>query len=645
MYYYEVIPADRSYHGQDSLTYQHDDELNTGQLVVVKVRTKSCVGIVIKNIPKPEFKTKAIDRVLDQLSLPQSSIELLGWVRSYYPAPLGLTAAMFVPQALQTKKLPTPPKSSSTKITSSLPPLTLDQTKALKILHTQKSGTTMLHGDTGTGKTRIYIELTQKTIQSGQSVIILTPEISLTPQLVASFKNVFSEVLVTHSQQTAVARRNLWSRLAISNKPVVLIGPRSALFMPISNLGLIVIDEFHESAYKNEQAPHYHAIRVASKLASLQQSKLILGSGTPPINEYYYATQKNIPVVRMQQLAAGSSHPPTKTDIVDLTKKEELGSMALISKTLLSHIDRALANKEQILLFLNKRGSARLLVCQSCGWKALCNQCDLPMVYHQDKHILRCHTCGTKEPSPNNCPVCGSSEIIFKSPGTKTIVANLQKRFPDAQIARFDKDNTADERMDKRLEEVQSGDVDILVGTQLLAKGHDLPKLALVGILLADSELSFPDYAAQERSYQLIHQLSGRVGRGHRPGTVVVQTYNPANIAAITGHENTWQNFYDQQLDERKAFGFPPYYFTLKIETARATSASAEQASQQILNHIYENYSGIELVGPSPSFFAKRSNKFSWQLIVKAKNRQLLVDIASSLPVRATFDIDPLHLL
>jgi primosomal protein N' (replication factor Y) len=268
------------------------------------------------------------------------------------------------------------------------------------------------------------------------------------------------------------------------------------------------------------------------------------------------------------------------------------------------------------------------------------------MVYHQDHHRLQCHTCGNTKPAPNTCPECGSSEIQFKIPGTKAVVTSLEKRFPDATIARFDKDNTASERLDRRHHEIVDGSIDILVGTQLLAKGHDLPRLSLVGILLADSELSFPDYSSEERSYQLIHQLAGRVGRGHRAGTVVIQTYNPDSISVKTiGNDGSWLDFYQSQLKERKQFGFPPFYHTLKIEVARAKSTTAETAINSIREFVTQHFSRVEIVGPSPSFIAKRNNVYSWQMIIKAKERSELVSIARSIPIKSTFDIDPLHLL
>jgi primosomal protein N' (replication factor Y) len=299
------------------------------------------------------------------------------------------------------------------------------------------------------------------------------------------------------------------------------------------------------------------------------------------------------------------------------------------------------------MLFLNKRGSARLLVCQQCGWFATCDRCDLPYTYHGDNHTLRCHTCGRQRSAPNSCEDCGSSDIIFKSPGTKAIETAIRSLFPDSRIARFDKDNTKDERFSAQASAVASGEIDILIGTQLLAKGHDLPKLSLVGILMADNELQFPDFSSEERSYQLLHQLAGRVGRGHRDGTVVVQTYNPKSISIqdVQHDKDSWELFYKNQLVQRKQFFFPPFCFLLKIEVQRAKSENAERICTSIAEKINQDFKSVAIVGPTPSFIARRNGQWSWQLIIKSPNRGQLLAITKILPPKTTFDIDPISLL
>lgn len=294
---------------------------------------------------------------------------------------------------------------------------------------------------------------------------------------------------------------------------------------------------------------------------------------------------------------------------------------------------------------MNRRGTARLVLCQVCGWQALCPNCDLPLTYHGDAHVLRCHTCGHTTDIPNHCPTCKASDIVFKNAGTKSIVEELQKTFPNARIQRFDADNLKAERLEQHFEAVANGDVDIIVGTQILAKGLDLPKLSVVGVIAADTSLSFPDYTAEEQTFQLLTQVIGRVGRGHSKGYVVVQSYNPDSEAIQAAVKQDWFRFYDQQLLERRTFGFPPYYHILKLSCARATRAAAQRSAEQLKQHLLAAGLRITVIGPAPGFYEKSAAKYHWQLVVKAKNRVELLKVIAQLPSGWTHDIDPANLL
>jgi primosomal protein N' (replication factor Y) len=670
MNYYEVAPASRQYHGSSLLTYSSPEKLDRGQIIVVKIRSKAALAFVVREVAKPSFKTVEVDSSLP-LRLPGQHVQLFEWLMEYYPAPLGLAAGLFLPfdaakdyiavsaadtmskpavaeGSLKDNETPATPKKKQRKPAIAPPPLTGEQIEAVKIAGDNK--TVVLHGDTGTGKTRVYIELAQKTLDSGRSVLILVPEIALSPQIVKTFETYLNApVSVTHSGLTTVKRRKTWQQIAGSEVPQVVIGPRSALFTPLANVGLVVVDEFHESAYKQDQAPYYQTLRAASVFARLHDARMVMGSATPPVSEYYIAEQKNVPIIRMQEKAvqpADTAKSKLHTILVNLRDEDERTRYPLVSKTLLEAIGRALDRKEQTLLFLNKRGSARLILCQSCGWHALCERCDLPLTYHGDSHSLQCHTCGFQLPAPSVCPSCSSHDIIFKSPGTKAIVEAVTRHFPDANIARFDRDNKKAERLETRHGEIMSGEIDILVGTQLLAKGHDLPRLSLVGILLAENELQFPDYTSSERSYQLMHQLIGRVGRGHRAGEVVVQTYDPANLAVQTAlREQSWQGFYDAQIQERKLFEFPPFYYLMKIEVSRAKEATVMTGCEQIIDFLQQSGEPIKIIGPAPSFIEKRNNTYNWQIIVKAKQRTVLTRLAAAIPVKCIINLDPSNLL
>lgn len=650
MFFYEVAPANRQYHGSEALTYSSSEKINPGRVIVVKIRGKIFVAFVVREVTKPGFKTSPIESVTD-FNLNEIHIKLFEWIQSYYPGPVGVIAGLFLPfnspKDYEKKKSKT---ISRDAVAISAPPtLTKDQDEAMRIINANQAKTVLLHGNTGSGKTRIYIEAANKVIAEGKSVLILVPEIALSPQIVKTFQShMKAPVQVTHSGLTPAQRRGVWQSVALHQGPQIVIGPRSALFTPLSNIGLIVMDEFHEPAYKQDQSPYYQTIRVASQFANLSQAQLILGSATPSVSEYYFAEQKQIPIIRMEKkaLASSTDDSPVKYHVVNLRDDTEKTKYPLITRSLIDAIKRSLSRQEQVLLFLNKRGSARVILCQNCGWHATCERCDLPLTYHADNHRLLCHTCGWQMPAPSVCPSCSSHDIIFKSPGTKAIVQAITNAFPEARIARFDKDNLKSERLEARHNEIVSGDIDILIGTQLLAKGHDLPRLSLVGIMLAENELQFPDYTSSERSYQLMHQLIGRVGRGHRAGEVVIQTYDPENEAVLAATANhSWQDFYQSQINERKLFGFPPYSFLMKIEISRARMATVESTSEQIVAFIQKSGLPVQIIGPAPSFIEKRNNTWNWQIIVKSSRRSALTSLATTIPVKCTINLDPSNLL
>lgn len=642
-YYCEVAPADKGYHSSDLLTYGSAVPLQAGQVVSFELKNKEVYGFVVKQVAKPSFKTKPV--VAGDVTLPESTLKLFAWIRDYYPASTGVIAQHFLPSVSLTKLTEdkTKPVAGIKEDTRKLAP---DQIKVIEAISKNNSGTHIVHGETGSGKTKVYIELTKKALKQQQSVLILVPEISLSPQIYKEFVSIFGDnVLLTHSGLTPKQRARAWHTAQSSKTPHVIIGPRSALFLPYKDLGLVIVDEFHEGAYKQESTPYYHALRVAGKLAEIHKCRLVLGSGTPPITEYFWAEQKKVPILTMKKLAVNAvSQSRVDSFSVDLSDKDEISSAPLLSQSLINGISETLGKKEQVLIFLNKRGSSRAIVCQDCGWRSTCARCDLPLTYHQDSHKLICHTCGFSEKPPTSCPNCQSVKIVFRSPGTKSVVSSLEKLFPGATIARFDKDNLKAERLDTRHNEVASGQIDILVGTQILSKGHDLPKLGLVGILQADASLQFPDYTANERSYQMVRQLVGRVGRGHRPGRVIVQSFMPNNPIIQSAVQNNWSEFYNKELSERRAFGFPPFFHLLKIETARASGSSAKQALEKIAETISARYS-VVIVGPSPSFVERRNSKSYWQLVIKSKQRSTLVEIARDLPGSCTINLDPTHLL
>lgn len=645
MYYVEVLVAGAAYHGDDALTYCASQAVQTGSIVIVPLRKKHTLGVVLREVSKPAFIVKPILEIPQLPPLPAQMIDIILWMKQYYPSPYGIITQQFLPKQLPKKPVMAPDFGPVAPPT--LPPLTQDQELALAQI--QGPGTYLLHGETGTGKTRVYIEMAQRSLASGKSAIILTPEIGLTSQLGNDFRHVFGDrVIVIHSQLTEVTRQRLWVSILLQQQPMVIVGPRSALFTPVKSVGFIAIDECHEASYKQDQAPYYHASRVASKIAAAHNAPIILGSATPPVVDYYMAKAKQRPIIRMQQTASSTGDHAQNTQIisvVDLRDRSKFTKKSYLSDELIQAIGDTIARKEQVLLFLNRRGTARVVFCEQCGWQSACPHCDTPLVYHGDTHSMRCHTCDFTAASPASCPQCHNASIVFKTIGTKAIVDDVQRLFPGTNIMRFDTDNKKAERIEAHYEAIRNGAVDILIGTQTIAKGLDLPQLGLVGVVIADTSLYFPDFSAEERTYQLLSQVIGRVGRGHRASKAIIQTYNPDSplLAAILRKD--WDAFYQKEVSERQNFLFPPFCYLLTLHCRRASSASAQRTAEELATQLLALGRKIRIEGPAPAFHEKVQNKYQWQLVIKAKDRKELLHVISSLPSGWSYDIDPVNLL
>lgn len=645
MNFYNVWVRSNRYHGNEPLTYSCLQKLKPGQIVTVELQNQLVLGFVSGPSVEPKFQTKEVTRVYDLPLLPVHSVRLIKWLQSYYPAPVGIVTQQVLPSELSEKLLQEfeLPKFGSPDL-SDLPKLTNDQKKALSLV--DKPDTYVLHGDTGTGKTRVYIELAARSIREGKSAIVLTPEISLTTQLEHSFREIFgNRVVVFHSQQAPKQRGKSWLTALLSEEPLVVIGPRSALFAPLAKPGLIVMDESHETAYKQEQAPQYQTGRVAAYLAQLTRSSLVLGSATPLVGDYYLALKKQKPIIEMRETARKDLVAQAEITFVDKKDHGQFSRSNLISDVLIKSIEKALASGEQSLLYLNRRGTARMVMCQACGWQALCPHCDLPLTYHGDSHSLRCHSCNFKGNAPVACPSCGNPEIIYKTAGTKAAADEVQRLFPNARVGRYDTDNSKAERFENVYHDVKDGHIDILVGTQMIAKGLDLPKLSTLGVLLADTSLYMPDFSAEERTYQLISQVLGRVGRGHVAGHAIIQTYYPESPILKDAVSSNYQDFYKKIIEEREKFIFPPFCYLLKVTFRRASIKSAESAATKTKEELESSGLKIRVEGPAPSFHERLHNKYQWQLVLKSRDRTQLLEAIKLLPPNCSYDIDPMDLL
>lgn len=647
MRYFEVFIASGSYRGNSPLTYAFEEKLKPMTVVSVPLRQRLVTGFVTSEVDKPDFGTKEIKTVVGTQPMPSHCLKLAKWMADYYFSSFGDALRQFAPSRAaahqhQINDFSIDQLPEQLQLDS---PLTKSQKEALSSIKQNPSTTVLLHGQTATGKTRVYLELAKEALQNGKSVLLLTPEIALTTQLTAAAKQYLnSPVLVLHSQLSPAKRRQIWLNALQAVQPIVVVGPRSAVFTPIHSLGLIVLDEAHEPAYKQEQSPRYHAVRVASHLGQLTGSRVILGTATPDVTDYYLAQKKKAIVIMKDKAIKGAPDHPD-TEVIDLKNKNNFSADPYLSNTLIDAIKASLQAKKQSLIYLNRRGSARLVLCNSCGWQLLCPNCDIPLVYHGDIHNVRCHICGFSQDPPLACPQCKNPDIIYKSIGTKALVEVTKKLFPQARVQRFDTDNVSGERLNEVYDKLYKGQIDILVGTQLLAKGLDLPRLGLVGVIAAETSLALPDFSSEERSFQLLYQVVGRVGRGHAKGKVIIQSYDPANpvIKAALGRD--WQQFYEYLLAERKAFRFPPFSYLMRLTCKRATVRGAESAAVKLAEVLTALALPVEIIGPTPSFYARRGKYYYWQIVVKTKKRDYLLQLAENVPQDWRVDMDPINLL
>lgn len=645
MHYYEVAPRVIVRADAPTFTYSSQQPLAPGQLVVVSIGRKQSVGVVWRAVSQPEFEVKPVDLALDTPPLPTELLRTADWMASYYDTHLATVLQTILPAGLTKKRRRTARATSdiTRKRTHFL--LTNDQRSALDTLAKNPTATTILHGVTGSGKTAIYIEHAKALIAAGKSVIILVPEIALTSQLVADFQQHFTDIILTHSRQTEAERHLAWLDALTRTEPTVAIGPRSALFLPLKAIGSIIIDECHEPSFKQESAPRYQAQRVARILATHHQAGLILGSATPSISDYYLATTNSQPIITLSKPAVSGATTPT-VSVVDMTKRANFTQHRFLSDKLIAHISQSLKKGQQSLLFHNRRGSAATTLCQDCGWQAGCGRCYVQLTLHTDKHRLICHVCGASSRVPTSCPSCNGADIIHKGIGTKLIESEVAKLFPQARIARFDGDTAKDDTTEKRYQELYDGQIDIIIGTQVIAKGLDLPHLYTVGVIQADSGLSMPDYTATERVFQLLVQVIGRVGRSTHPTTVIIQSYQPEHPAVRDGVMRNYADFYQRTIALRKHTNFPPFCYLLRLTCVYKTESSAIKNARALAAQIRRDYPGVELLGPTPAFYERVRDTYRWQLVVKSPDRQQLQAIAKTIPPKYwQVDLDPISLL
>lgn len=646
MHYYEVAPNQIIRANSASFTYASESPLLIGTLVVIEVGKKSLVGIILRAVEKPSYDTKQISQIIEGQPLPEELIKLAQWLSTYYATHLATVLQTLLPRGLQKARRERKIIGHEAFRERTNIVFTDEQASAITTVESMTAGTALLHGVTGSGKTHVYIKLAKRTIERGQSVILLVPEIALTSQVVDEFSHYFTDTILTHSRQTEAERHIAWRTALNSTTPQVAIGPRSALFLPLKNLGLIIIDEAHEPSFKQEQSPRYSALRAASVLASYHRAKVILGSATPAIADYYLAEKAERPIITMSKRARDNAVDPT-ISLVDMTKRANFKQHRFLSDKLLAQLTETFASGNQALVFHNRRGSASTTLCENCGWSAMCQRCFIPLTLHADKHHLRCHVCGIIEKVPTSCPECGAADIIHKGIGTKLIESELRKLFPDKVIARFDGDSESGESIEQKYKELYNGEIDLIIGTQVIAKGLDLPKLRSVGVVQADSGLSLPDYGASERTFQLLAQVIGRVGRSHHATTVIVQSYQPTHPAVVDGLAQNYSHFYEAALAERQRSHFPPFTYLLKLTCVYKTEAGAVKNAQKLAGELRALAIGdVQILGPTPAFYERQRDTYRWQLVIKSPKRAVLVGILPHIPpTHWQYELDPISLL
>ncbi len=510
----------------------------------------------------------------------------------------------------------------------------------------------LLHGVTGSGKTEVYLRAIAETLEHGRQALVLVPEIALTPQLVARFRSWFQELdidlAVLHSGLSDGERYDAWCRVARGDVDVV-IGARSAVFAPLDDLGLIVVDEEHDGSYKQSEGFRYNARDLALMRGQRDQAVVLLGSATPALTTYQRAIDEHLTYLNLPERTA--DRPLPSVHLIDLSEHRE---ESLLSEPLRVALEETLAAGEQALLLLNRRGYAPFLLCHDCGAALRCPNCDITLTYSQVQRSLRCHYCDFRQPPPDSCDRCNGVGLLPEGMGTERLEEEIRQNFPDARVARMDRDTTMRKGAHHCLvDQMSAGEIDVLIGTQMIAKGHDFPAVTLVGVLNADTALNMPDFRSAERVFSLLSQVAGRAGRGDRPGRVLIQTYAVDNSALdyVTRHD--YRGFAELELTQRQALAYPPFGHLVNLVLSSNDAARVKGAAEQLAIELARAGDDVEVLGPAPCLLARLRNRHRMQILLKAKQRDplrrnivLLGRLKKGLPpgVQLTVDIDPVDM-
>jgi primosomal protein N' (replication factor Y) (superfamily II helicase) len=678
--YAEIILAkatpglDKIYHY--SIPKDLQDKARVGSQVLAPFGSAKRVGYVVGFVETSDVKgIRDIAEVLSPYPLfSRDSVELAKWMAEYYNSFFITALKTVMPpgmvkiekRALKTKrKKPLYPVIVDGKLqmtdkwerpAAQKFELTPEQRSALRSIATdidiKKFSVSLLYGVTGSGKTEVYLRAADHVVSAGGGAIILVPEVGLTPQIVERFLEHFGDRLaVYHSEMKDKDRDTVWAQIAGGEKKVVL-GTRSAIFTPVKNLELIVLDEEYENTYKQEQNPRYHAREVAFTLAKKLNASVVLGSASPSIETYYHAKSGDYKLLELPKRIDDRPLPPVV--LVDMRDELKSGNYNVLSKKLKEELKATMLKKEQAILFINRRGYFSFVMCRTCGHTIQCPKCSSSLIYYMEAKELRCNHCNYTSAAPVICPECQSTQIKFFGAGTQKIEQEVARVVPSARILRLDRDTVTNKgSYEAIIRSFIDGSADILIGTQMVTKGLDIGSVTLVGVVAADIGLNLPDFRAAEHTFQLITQVAGRAGRHKLAGKVIVQTYNPEHYAIMFASKHDYGGFYEEEIKTREALGYPPFGSLINLIIQGENEKTVEQVSGDLARNLKKRLSGAEAFGPAKAPIEKLKGSFRYQVIIKGDNidgmRKTVVETLKHIVklngVRISVDIDPYNML
>lgn len=688
--------------------------VQVGVRVLVPFQNRSLEGFVLKvGVDKPDYKTKDVISVLDKEAVLTTELLNLGYfmkkntlssliscyqtmlpkalrakngveIKKKYKEYIKLVDYSYLPRGEKQnvifemlKKNPYIEKSLLTKVSASSVKSLLEkkvieqlseevyrkeytnkqkEDKVLTnaqmnvVVEIEKSNDTvyLLHGVTGSGKTEVYIRLIEDVIKSGKSAIVLVPEISLTEQITSRFTEKFSRVAVLHSRLSDGEKYDEYRRIKRGEVDIV-IGARSAIFAPLKNIGLIILDEEHTSSFKQENNPKYHVLDIAKERARVHHSKVVLGSATPSLESYARAKKGIYHLVELKTRVNEKKLP--SVHVIDMNDEVKRGNM-LFSSFLINKMNEHLSSNHQVMLLLNRRGYSSFVTCKNCGYVVKCPNCDISLTYHKKSNVLRCHYCGYGTTSPRVCHECHEESLSNMGTGTEKVEEKLKELFPSYRVLRMDLDTTSTKGAhEKIITSFKNHEADILLGTQMIAKGLDFPLVTLVGVISADTSLNIPDFRSSEETFQLLMQVAGRSGRGDKEGEVCIQTFNPDHYAISYSKTHDFHSFFQKEMDIRKKLGYPPYYYLATIKVLGKNFNNCQEEAIKITHFLKEKLTNSTILGPSAAGVSKVNNIYRVQMIIKYKKEENLYKVCGYLrnhykknsSVKLDFDFNPYH--